>query len=69
MYPKWIVWSSTFWFNFLVTLIAVGELLLNQGWIAANPAAVAAITAIIGIINIVLRFKSKQPVALKNPDR
>jgi hypothetical protein len=58
---KALVQSKTFWFNILAVLIAIAGLFGFQDF---EPTAetVKIIASIVGIGNIVLRLKTKQPI-------
>lgn len=57
-------WSRTFWVNVAFTLVAMLTTLQNQDWIADNPAVAGVVGAVIGVINVVLRFVSRVPIGL-----
>ena len=57
--------SRTLWVNLLTTGISVLGLVAGSDLIAEYPRAVAAIAALIGVANIVLRFLTTVPVSVK----
>lgn len=67
MNEKWVVYSKTIWVNLIVTAIAVFELIAQQAWIASNPSVVAVFVAIVGILNVVLRFITFEQISFEKP--
>jgi hypothetical protein len=61
MNPKSIFASLTIWLNFLA---AIG-LTANEILPVVNNPALSKTAIILAVINILLRFKTKQPISLK----
>lgn len=58
------IWKSkTFWVNALTALAGVAAY-FQTDVITDNPQAVGGIAAAIGIINVILRFMTKEPVSV-----
>ena len=64
MGPKLVWLSKTVWVNVLTFLVAVFGLLQGQDWIASNPQWVAIIGAVVGVLNVLIRFVTHQPLTL-----
>ncbi len=58
---KWA--SKTLWFNVLYTVSEVLVVLLNAEWVVENPQVVAVLMSIQGVVNLILRFITTQPIA------
>ena len=54
--------SKTVWVNVLTLAIAVAAAVQGQDWIAANPQVTAIIGAVVGGLNIALRFLTSKPI-------
>jgi type II secretory pathway component PulL len=54
--------SWTIWFNVLTLVSAVLVFLSNHEIVAQYPGVVSIMGAAVGVINIVLRFKTNQPL-------
>lgn len=61
--------SRTLWLNLIGTVIAVLMAVLNQDWIADHPQLSAGIGSILGVLNILLRFLTSQPIVATNGGR
>lgn len=67
---KWVqpkaAWASrTIWVNVLTLAVAVLMLVSQQTWLPEQT--VPILLALVGAINVVLRFLTGQPVQLANP--
>lgn len=59
---KPVAQSWTIWFNVLTVLSAVLVFLSSHELVVEYPNVVAALGAAAGVINIILRFKTTQPL-------
>ena len=55
--------SKTFWFNALYLLVAVASY-LGFGEFSASPDVVELAAVVVAVINIVLRYATKEPISL-----
>jgi len=58
---KWVK-SKTMWVNIGVATVSVLTALSNVDFIAAHPQTVAFIGAVVGVVNILLRTVTHQPI-------
>lgn len=56
--------SRTVWINGLTTLAGVIGVVVGQEFIASNPAAVAIGAAVLGIVNVALRFVTDTAISI-----
>jgi hypothetical protein len=63
---KWFLNSKTFWFNVIAFAVAVAQA-FGFGGFTPDPQLAEYITVAVALINIVLRFATKQPVSLSKP--
>ena len=56
--------SKTFWVNLLVLIAGVAGYLAGNEWVASNPQVVAILAAVVGLVNIALRFMTDKPIDL-----
>lgn len=54
--------SKTLWVNLLTLAAAVIAAASGQDWIAQNPQVTAVLGAVLGGVNIVLRFLTSEPI-------
>ena len=59
--------SKTLWFNALVTLSAIIEVLTQQPWVMSHAVLLVWLGSAVGVINIILRFLTISPVKLDPP--
>lgn len=62
MQGKSLLVSKTFWVNFVVFLIALVGILLDQSWITDHADWVAKGGAVLAFLNVVLRLLTGQPI-------
>lgn len=68
MSPKAFWKSRTFWLNAITLVAAVLGALVAHPLVAEYPQAVAALTAVVAALNLLLRFLTGTPIAW-NPSR
>ena len=61
---KGLFQSKTFWVNLLMSVVSLGVYVQDTALVADNPQIVAGIGAAIGVINIILRLLTKEPIKL-----
>jgi uncharacterized membrane protein len=61
--PWWT--SKTIWLNIITLAMAMLTFLADQPWYAAHKDAAAATLTIIGVLGIILRFMTNQPIGDK----
>lgn len=59
---KGILRSKTFWVNALMAAVSVGTYFQNSELLVSNPEVVAGIGTAIGIVNVILRLITKDPI-------
>ena len=57
--------SKTFWFNALTSVVALATYAADSSLLSSYPETVALIGTGIGMVNVVLRLITKEPVAVK----
>jgi hypothetical protein len=63
---KWFLNSKTLWFNLLALVVGVAQAFGFAGF-TPDPQIAEYITVGVALINIILRFATKQPVSLSKP--
>jgi hypothetical protein len=63
---KWFLNSKTLWFNILALAVGIAQAFGFAGF-TADPQIAEYITVGVAVINIILRFVTKQPVSLSKP--
>lgn len=69
MYPKSIWLSKTFWFGLLTTAAGILAVLADNEIIQQHPKLAAGIVTAIGVINMLLRMVTDQPVSVGGNSR
>lgn len=59
---KGLLKSKTFWVNALTAVVSIGTYLSNSELLANNPELVAVAGTVIGVVNVVLRLLTKEPI-------
>lgn len=59
---KGLLRSKTTWVNLITTLVGFGTWLSGSEIIANNPEVVAAVGTGLGVLNIILRLLTKEPI-------
>lgn len=59
---KGLFQSKTFWVNGLTALVALGTYVMDSQLFVQHPEVVAVAGVVIGSLNIVLRFITKEPI-------
>lgn len=59
---KGILRSKMFWVNLLTAAVSVGTYFMDSELLVNNPDVVAGIGTAIGVVNIVLRLITKEPI-------
>lgn len=59
---KGLLRSKTFWVNALTAVISVGTYFANSELLVNNPEVVAGIGTAIGVVNVILRLITKEPI-------
>ncbi len=62
---KGLLQSKTFWVNLLMSVVSLAVYIQDSALVADNPQVVAGIGAAVGLVNIVLRLMTKEPIVLK----
>lgn len=62
---KGLFQSKTFWVNLLMSVASLAVYVQDSALVADNPQIVAGIGAAVGVVNIVLRLLTKEPIKLK----
>ena len=62
---KGLFQSKVFWTNLLMSVVSLGVFVQDSALISDNPQIVAGIGAAIGVVNIILRLLTKEPIAFK----
>ena len=60
--PKTLWQSKTFWANVLTTFIGILGVVAGQEWIAEHPTLVSVIVTVTGVLNVLLRTVTSQPI-------
>lgn len=64
---KSLLESKTFWTNLLTAVVSVGTYLVNSEVIAEHPEVVAIGGTIVGVVNVILRLVTKEPIESVTP--
>ena len=64
---KWVVFSKLTWVGALTVLISFLGWLGGQAFIVSNPQTVAFLGMLVGVLTVVLRFYTSQPVSFQKP--
>lgn len=56
--------SRTFWLNAVTLAVYLLAALLDHSLVASHPQWVAALSAVVATLNLVLRFLTTQPISL-----
>lgn len=59
---KGLFQSKTAWVNILTAIVSVGTYITNSDLLANNPEVVAIAGTVIGVVNVVLRLITKEPI-------
>jgi hypothetical protein len=59
---KGLLFSKTMWFNVLTALTSIAVFVQDSSFVADHPEAVSAIGIGVGIINVILRLITKEPI-------
>ena len=59
---KGLFQSKTFWVNLLMSVISLAVYVQDSALVVDNPQVVAGIGAAVGLVNIVLRLLTKEPI-------
>jgi hypothetical protein len=54
--------SKTFWVNAITAIVSVGTYLTNTDVVANNPEVVAIGGTVLGVLNVLLRLLTKEPI-------
>ncbi len=59
---KSIFASKTFWTNAIIAVVSIVGYFQGADWVAVHPEAVAALGTVVGVLNVILRLITKEPV-------
>ena len=59
---KGLLRSKTFWANALAAAVSIGTYLMDSDLLASNPEIVAIGGTVIGVLNVLLRLVTKEPI-------
>lgn len=59
---KGLIKSKTFWANAITAAVSIGTYLMDSSLLANNPEIVALGGTIIGVMNVILRLMTKEPI-------
>ena len=59
---KGLLRSKTAWVNILTAIVSVGTYLTDSDLLANNPEIVAIAGTVIGVVNVILRLVTKEPI-------
>ncbi len=62
---KGLFQSKTFWVNLLMSVASLAVYVQDSALVADNPQIVAGIGAAVGVVNIILRLLTKEPIKFK----
>jgi len=60
---KGLIASKTFWVNAITAVVGIATYFQGSDLIAAHPEAVAIIGTIVGVLNVILRIVTKDPIS------
>ena len=60
--------SKTFWVNSLLAVVSIGTYIADSALLADSPEAIAFIGTGIGLVNVILRLMTNEPVAVKKKE-
>ncbi len=66
MDPKWILGSKVFWFNVLALVVGIAQAFGFAGF-TPDPKTAEYVMVMVTLINLILRFATRQPVSLSRP--
>lgn len=65
MFSEKVWWQSkTIWVNVLTMVVGLLTMLAGQDFIADNPSTVSFVAMVVGVVNVVLRWLTDQPIGL-----
>jgi len=59
---KSLLKSKVFWVNLITAIVAICTYLINSDLFVNNPSVVAIGGTVIGVLNIILRLITKEPI-------
>jgi hypothetical protein len=59
---KGLLRSKTFWVNSITAMVSIGTYLMDSALLANNPEIIALGGTAIGVMNVILRLLTKEPI-------